>query len=250
MATIWEKTIRGKQYEIRGAGQTRRLYTDGVFHSQFNPRRSLTGNVWDLISLPSFFMEESRIRSVLVLGVGGGAVIQQLRRWYPGCFITGVELDATHIYLAERFFKLRGANINLVEADAVDWVAKYRGLPFDIIIDDLFGENEGEPERVIEGNKAWVSKISRILAPNGMVVMNFVAGRDLRNSVFLQDVSFQKKYSQVFRFMTPLYENNIGVFLQEKCSINEWRRRIMAKDSLSKEFCEYQSKYQIRKLLG
>ena len=56
MAILWQKKIKNTQYEVRSAGQTRRLYTDGVFHSQFNPNRAITGGVWDLLMLPTFFV--------------------------------------------------------------------------------------------------------------------------------------------------------------------------------------------------
>ena len=65
MAVIWQKHVEGKCYEVRAAGHTRRLYTDGVFHSQYNPRHSLTGNVWDLLSLPSFFLQQRQLQRAL-----------------------------------------------------------------------------------------------------------------------------------------------------------------------------------------
>ncbi len=40
---------------MRTAGKTLRLYTDGVFHSQFNPNHAVTGGVWDALMLPAFF---------------------------------------------------------------------------------------------------------------------------------------------------------------------------------------------------
>ena len=250
MAVIWEKIINGKKYEVRSAGQTRRLYTDGVFHSQYNSRYSLTGNVWDLISLPSFFLERSQIRRILVLGVGGGAVIRQLRGWFPECHVTGIELDKTHLYIARRFFSLEHKNIDLIEADALQWVSNFRGLSFDIIIDDLFSEVDGEPERVVAAGKKWVSELSRILAPNGMLIINFISSKEFRASAFFNNQHLQNKYSQVFRFMTPLYENDIGVFLQKKSSVNEWRRHILDNNVLKKEFVEKQGKYQVRKISG
>lgn len=250
MAVIWEKTLNGKQYEVRSAGQTMRLYTDGVFHSQYNSRNSLTGNVWDLISLPGFFLERSQIRRVLVLGVGGGAVIRQFRSWFPECHVTGIELDKMHLYIARRFFGLNDNNIDLVEMDALHWVRNFRGLPFDIIVDDLFAEVDGEPERVVAANRKWVNELSRILAPNGMLIMNFICSKELRSSAFFNNPHIQKKFRQIFRFMTPLYENNIGVFLQQKSSVNEWRRHILGNEVLKKEFLVKQNKYQVRKLAG
>lgn len=250
MAVIWQKQVAGKHYEVRSAGRTRRLYTDGVFHSQYNPGRTLTGNVWDLISLPAFFLETEQLRRILVLGVGGGAVISQLRHWFPNCHVTGVELDKTHIYIARHFFDVGDENVDLIQADAIDWVRTYRGLPFDLIIDDLFAEQAGEPYRVIRAGKSWIDQLSRLLTSHGMIVMNFISGQELRDSAFFTSKTIQQRFRQAFRFITPLYENNIGAFLKQSCSSNIWRRRIKQHAVLGREYPEYQHKYQLRKLIG
>ena len=193
MGIVWQKTINGKHYEVRSAGKTRRLYTDGVFHTQFNPVRSLTSNVWDLISLPSFFLDHKNIRRILVLGVGGGAVIQQFLRWYPGTEITGVELDKTHISIGKRFFGLSDKRVTLVHADAIEWVNSYQGLKFDIVIDDLFAEIDGEPARVIDASTSWMNSLTRLLSPHGMLVMNFTESRDLRGCAVFHNKSINRE---------------------------------------------------------
>ena len=55
MAVLFEKVANGRVYQVRSAGNSRRLYTDGVFHSQYNPNHIITGSVWDLLFLPSQF---------------------------------------------------------------------------------------------------------------------------------------------------------------------------------------------------
>lgn len=247
MGIVWQKIVNGKQYEVRSAGKTRRLYTDGVFHSQYNPEKTLTSNVWDLISLPSFFLEPENIRRILVLGVGGGAVIRQFTSWFPAAEITGVELDKTHISIAKRFFGLSGKHISLIHGDAIDWVKKYRGLPFDIVIDDLFGEVEGEPNRVIEAKPAWMNHLTRLLTPHGMLVMNFTESKDLRNCAVFSNDSVKKKFKSAYRLMTPLYHNQIGAFMKKPATANEWRKRIN-QHALNSEFEQCRDKYQMRKL--
>ena len=49
MAIVWQDTRDGTHYQVRTAGKTLRLYTDGVLHSQYNPVKRLTGSVWDLL---------------------------------------------------------------------------------------------------------------------------------------------------------------------------------------------------------
>lgn len=248
MAVIWQKRVDGKTYEVRAAGQTRRLYTDGVFHSQYNPKRSLTGNVWDLLSLPSFFLEPTQLQRVLVLGVGGGTVIRQLRRWFPDIQVTGIELCPTHLHIARRFFDLEEDGVTLIEADAIDWLQTYDGEPFDLIVDDLFFEEDGEPCRAVMANRDWMRTLVAALSPHGMLSMNFISSTDLRACAVFHNKALQARFQNVYRFMTPLYENNIGVFLSRGCPLNQWRQRVTRQLPLRQEFADNQDKYQIRKL--
>ena len=140
MSIVWQKTAGQDHYEIRNAGNSIRLYRNGVLHTQYNPRHPVSGNLWDLLLLPAFFREPATIRRVLVLGVGGGAVIRLLNRFLEPDSITGVELNPTHISVARRFFGIDRRQAMLVHDDAVKWLGKYRGPPFDYIVDDLFGE--------------------------------------------------------------------------------------------------------------
>jgi len=157
MAIVWSKETAGTLYEVRSAGNSLRLYTNGVFHSQYNASQPLTGHVWDLLMLPAFFYPANTIKRVLVLGVGGGAVLHMLRQFVMPGEIVGVELNPRHIYVARRFFNLKHKSIKLIEADAIEWLKKYRGDKFDMIIDDLFAEHKGEPVAVVKANRHWFS---------------------------------------------------------------------------------------------
>jgi hypothetical protein len=64
MAVLWAKNIAGTCYEVRTAGRTRRLYTDGVFHSQHHPERLFDGDVWDLLMMPALFHEPGHFKRV------------------------------------------------------------------------------------------------------------------------------------------------------------------------------------------
>lgn len=248
MTVLWQKHVEGKRYEVRGAGQTRRLYTDGVFHSQYNPKRSLTGNVWDLLSLPSFFLSENQLRRALVLGVGGGTVIRQLRQWHPEIEVVGIELNPTHLYIARHFFDLDDPAVTLIEADAIAWMQTYSGRPFDLIVDDLFYEEDGEPCRAVMADRHWLKTLTLALTGHGMLTMNFISSVDLRECAVLHNKALQARFKNVYRFMTPLYENNIGVFLSQPQTLNVLYERIRAKSPLCQEFKENMGKYQIRKL--
>jgi len=169
LAIVWQKNLKGTSYEIRKAGNTTRLYTDGVFHSQFNPDNPITRSVWDLLMLPAFFYVKGSIKRVLVLGVGGGSVIQLLHKHVQPEEIIGIELNPVHISVAKRFFGVNNKMAKLYAADAISWMEKYKGPPFDMIIDDLFGEVDGEGVRPIPLNAKWKIRSLRFLRGNQQV---------------------------------------------------------------------------------
>ncbi len=213
MAILWKQCVGGTHYEVRSAGHTRRLYTDGVFHSQFNLRRPVTGGIWDLLTLPAFFYPPGHVRRVLVLGVGGGAVIRQLLHFHAPREVVGIELDPVHLDLARRFFGLDDARVALVQAEAVAWVAAYAGPPFDLIIDDAFGGSDGEPVRAVPATAAWFRALRRHLAPQGALVLNFIANAELYRCGYFASPALARRFGSAFRLSHPLNENAIGAFL-------------------------------------
>ena len=138
MAVLWKEKSGESILEVRSAGATRRLYCDGVLHTQYNPKHVLTGDVWDPMGLAPAAAPEGGIQSALILGLGGGAVVHQLREFFNVPRITAVELDAKRIMLGRKYFGLDMPGVDLKHADAIEFVNKYKGPPFDLVIDDLF----------------------------------------------------------------------------------------------------------------
>ena len=234
MAILWQKTIKNTRYEVRTAGQTCRLYTDGVFHSQFNPAHEVTGGVWDVLMLPAFFYPAEGIQRVLVLGVGGGSVIHLLQRYIKPAEIIGVELNPVHIMLAKRYFGITNKSAKLVQADAVKWLENYSGPPFDMIIEDLFGEQDGEPLRAVKANKAWVEKLNSHLSPEGVLVMNFISSKDLKNCAAISYKKIAGHFKSSFQFTLTHYVNAVGAFLKKPATSQMLRQRINEIDELKK----------------
>ncbi len=226
MAVIWQKNVKGVDYQVRSAGATRRLYTDGVYHSQFNPRQPVGGSVWDLLMLPAFFHTPGQLKRVLVLGVGGGAVIRQLDHFLALEQVVGVELNPVHLNVAKRFFGVKGRHIELIQADAIEWLKRYRGPKFDLIIDDLFGEVDGEPERVVEADASWFKVLSRPLAKDGTLVINFDTPAGLKTSAWFTDKITHQYFTQAYQFTTPLYHNCIGAFTQQATSRRQFEEHL------------------------
>ncbi len=218
MAVEWSKKVKDCLYEVRTAGATRRLYTNNVFHSQYNPNNVMQGGIWDLLILPAFGYPLNTIQRVLVLGVGGGTVLHQLQRYLKPKNIIGIELNPLHIFVAKKYFAVKHRTIQLIEADAIQWLENYNGEKFDLIIDDLFGHQEGNAERAIKVNKKWSAILLNNLAADGLLVINFGSNNELKNSALL---AYKKIFSQlksIMRLTLAQYDNAIGVF--SKININ------------------------------
>lgn len=213
-------------FEVRRAGRSVRLYTNGVFHSQYNPANPIAATVWHLLLLPAFFRPVGAIRRALVLGVGGGAVIRLLHHFIRPEQILGVELDPTHLYVARRFFGVTHRRADLVAADATDWLRRHRGPKFDLIVDDLFGETGGQPVRAVEADRAWLGTLSANLADDGVLVMNFVSTRTLRDSSRTLQTVMPTRFANTFHLSLPGYENAVGAFVSHPCAARHLRQTL------------------------
>jgi len=248
MAILFHKQLSGHTYEVRSAGRTRRMYTDGVFHSQYNPQHGVTGSVWDLLFLPSQFYAPGELKRVLVLGVGGGAVIHMLNQFSAPEQIIGVELSRIHLQLAKRFFDLRYRNLQLVCANAIEWLIEYDGEPFDLIIDDLYSERDGEPERAIAADASWFDVLMDNLSERGMLVMNFVDLKDWKQSAYFKDAFVSDAFPAAYRFTTPTCRNAVVALQRQPKTLVEFRSRLREQAVLDERRAGCRLRYKVQAL--
>lgn len=248
MALLWHKQDGNTRYEVRSAGNTRRLYTNGVFHSQYNATQPVTGSVWDLLLLPAFFLPANSLKRVLVLGVGGGAVIRQLNHFLSPQQIVGVELNPVHLEVAREFFEVEAANVELVEADARWWLKQYRGEPFDMIIDDIFSDADGDPQRAVPADGPWMRGLLKHLSADGVLVCNFGSPQELKECAWFQQPSIGNRFAAAFQLTTPLYENAIGAFLRQPSDSAVLRERLRHIPGLNPDLASSKLNYRIRRL--
>lgn len=245
MTVIWQKRKGGDLFEVRTAGYSVRLYSNGVFHSQWNPRHPIAGNLWDLLLLPVFFLPPAEPKRILLLGLGGGAVVRQLQHFFPGAKIVAVELEPLHIQVAKRFFKLK--NCELICDDAVRWLKGYRGEEFDLIIDDLFSHSAGEAERAVAVDNRWAKQLLRHLKAKGVLAVNFSGSKELKSSALCKEKII--KLASGMQFKHPLYENAIGAFSREKLALSDWRENLKKYPELDQNRKSCRLNYNVRKVL-
>lgn len=134
------------------------------------------------------------IRSILVLGIGGGTVIELLATRFSRATITAVDIDQTMIDIANRYFRLdQTARLHTLRQDADAFVRKEaRGKKkYDLVIVDLFIGRE-IPAFVRSGT--FYHMLKRVLAPGGIVILNY-----------LRELAYQQKSDVLFLTLKRLF---------------------------------------------
>ena len=245
MAIIWQKKTKDRRYEVRSAGRTRRLYTNGVCHSQYHPQKLLTGSIWDLLLLPAFFLKTPP-RRVLILGVGGGAVLRLIRAFFQPELILGVELDATHLYVAERFFGIKDDTIHLVHAEAEAWLQAYDGHTFDMVIEDLFTDQKGLPVRAITARQTWCESLFANLDKEGVLVMNFASEAEYRIAHGNRAPGLAGCRSR-FKLTSPKLDNVVGVYAKQPVSSETLHQGVSSQPLIEQALQSRYLQFRLRK---
>lgn len=225
MTLLWESYTSDTHYSVRQSGASVRLYSNKVFHSQWNPNKVFAGGVWDCLSLPALYRPRCEVQRILLLGLGGGAVIRQLQHLVDFEQLIAVEIDQIHLTIASRWFGVDDERVDLRHADAIQWLANYQEAPFDLIIDDLFGHSQGEPLRACALTSNWVTLLRENLADKGLLVVNCVNTRELKSAL---PVFADAGLRHGFRWTLPNYENAIGVLGPDMIQAREWSRNLEA----------------------
>lgn len=225
MSIVWELTENGTLYSVRQAGESVRLYSNRVFHSQWNPDRPMAGAVWDCLSLPSLYRAQESLQSGVLLGVGGGAVLRQLELLRHFNSFTGIELDEVHIDIAHDWFGVKDEHATLVHDDAVGWLWRYTGDPFDLVIDDLFGHDEHEPVRAQALTQEWVNRLAELTSTEGVLVVNCIDRKELYRA---RPIFKQAGFASGVSFSQAQYDNHIGVFSRTELNEKYWQKELSA----------------------
>ena len=109
---------------------------------------------------------------ILLLGVAGGSVVKTLVQEFEfKNSITGIELDANIIRLANKYFGLdKITNFNCILENAEDFIS-YSNQNFDLIIIDIF-EDKNKPEFLFD--ETFISNYKKLLKPKGYIIFNFM----------------------------------------------------------------------------
>ena len=197
-----ESSFNCKIQVIESFGE-RKIMAGGLIQSG-----GILGNIWEkglkaiFPASPAGGNFQLPIFNVLILGLGGGTVAQLVAKRWPQAKMMGIEIDPVMIQLGRKYFGLDELkNLEIIQADAIEWVnnarchpeAKPKDLPcigdetdigkkffadtqndnksykFDLILVDLYQGDKVTPG--VEKEQSLKS-LKRILKPGGGIIFN------------------------------------------------------------------------------
>jgi len=155
-------------------GQTRKLSVDGVVQSVNWDSPNASRQVWGRL-VDNLHEQMPGLRSVLVLGLGGGSMHHLMSKKFPGIHITSVEIDKVMVDVAKKYFSLDDIpNHRIIVDDALKVIAvpEEFGIShnsFQAVIVDIFC-GQKYPDLGASGN--FFAGVKNLVIPGGLVVFN------------------------------------------------------------------------------
>lgn len=182
------KTKRGTLIEVREVYGKRKMDLDG--YPQSNPRYYSN---WKRILRKIRFYKDSP-GLALMLGLGGGDVVDIIAKYTPMQHTTVVEIDSTVIKVAKEYFDIgNDRRRTIIQADAEKYLSDNR-RKYDLIIVDLY-DGDAVPTFVATDKFLW--NISKSLDPHGYAIINYASHSFGKSNFDVFESKLEKVYSKI-----------------------------------------------------
>lgn len=169
------KDIKVEMIRLVQRGKSVRLQApEGIF-SYYHPNHLFTGLGWDAQTASLLLMKRT-VRSILILGLGGGTVARQCRAVFPEAAIVGVDIDRKVIKLAYEHFDLGSINTEVVALSGQHYLRTMRRR-FDAIIDDMWPPEPFSPKPALTESD-WLTLIRSRLQHDGVYALNLYSRQE------------------------------------------------------------------------
>ena len=127
-------------------------------------------------SMFASYLYQPHPRRVLIVGLGGGAMVRFLAHHEPDVRIDAVEIDPVVVRLAGEYFGVRsGGSVQVHTADAVKFVESTTDR-YDLILMDAFlrpsSDTDATGVPTALKTQAFLGRLKQALAPGGVVAFN------------------------------------------------------------------------------
>jgi spermidine synthase len=171
--------------QVVQVGSTRKIKVDKIDQSISHNSPSCGRLVWGK-SINVLKENVPQLRSILILGMGGGTMAHLISQSFPGVRIVSVEIDPVMIQISRDYFDLdQIPNHQVIQADAMRVVIEPEKFgiqegEFDAVIVDVF-TGEKYPDLGKSGN--FVAAVNRLAVPGGLVVYNRIYRQEHQDAV-------------------------------------------------------------------
>jgi len=178
------------------------------------------------------YLYQPHPRRVLIVGLGGGAMVRFLTHHEPQVQIDAVEIDPAVVRVADEYFGVRaGGNVRVHTVDAVAFVESTADR-YDLILMDAFlrPSSGTDATGVPTGLKtlAFLGRLKRALAPGGVVAFNVNEHASMADDIAAVATAFG--HAVVYR--CPPADNKVIIAAEGKLTTDdELRARIGALDA-------------------
>ena len=178
------------------------------------------------------YLYQPHPRRVLIVGLGGGAMVRFLTHHEPQVLVDAVEIDPVVVRLAAEYFGVRaGGNVRVHTADAVKFVESTTDR-YDLVLMDAFlrpsddTDAAGVPTRL--KTLAFLGHLKRALAPGGVVAFNVNEHDSMADDIAAVATAF----GRVVTYRSPPADNRVVIAAEGSIAADdEVRARISALDA-------------------
>ncbi len=200
--TLLERDSPYHHLFVTEEGDNRWLRADNIWHTEMHlsdPHgRGLPYT--DYIDLAFLFNPE--IRSVLVIGLGGGTIPKRFVRDYPKVTVEAVEIDPDVIKIAARYFDVKpNARLKVNEADGRQFLRRSKAK-YDLIVLDAY---YADTVPFFLCTKEFFEIVRDHLSPNGVLVNNTIGTLTGSKSKFFRSIyrTMKEVFGRPYAFTVP-----------------------------------------------
>jgi spermidine synthase len=183
-------------------------------------------------SMFASYLYQPHPRRVLIVGLGGGAIVRFLTAREPQVRIDAVEIDPAVVRLADEYFGVRsGGNVRVHTADGVAFVESVTDR-YDLILMDAFlrpsGDTDATGVPTSLKTRAFLGRLKAALAPGGVVAFNVNEHDRMAGDI----AAVADVFGGVAVYRCPPADNKVVVAVQGAMATDgEVRDRISALDA-------------------
>jgi len=138
----------------------------------YNPRQVLTGGPWDYFTVAPFFnnppFTSKQVRSMCIIGLGGGTIAREFSAAYGPIPIDGVEIDPTIVELGRQYFNMNEPNLHVIVQDGRSYLQS-TSKKYDVIGIDAY-QQPYIPFQLT--TQEFFSEVRAHLTPTGVAVID------------------------------------------------------------------------------